>query len=186
MKTHLPRWKRNLQLFATTAYLAAAFVITAATSKGRPGDYSGSLNAFGGTANYTMESDCPNHPDVRALHVKMGKIKATINSTGSVAQAENIDFRAFGFPQPIVVVGLDQYSTDASSPQKCVVRTKSSHPDVTYDASKTKYFFIQPGSLTKVVYDCTTSSAQCTTTLEELPALPFRKLNLSQKTTDGR
>lgn len=176
----MPNFKKHLSLLATTAYLAAAFMITAATSTSRPGEGGGSP-LFGGDTNYAVASDCPNRPDVLALHVKMGTIEEVMTSSGQIGPAKNVDFRGFGFPRARAIVGLNQYAQDSNSKEMCVVRDKWARPNATYDATDNKTYFIQPGSLTTVVYDCTISAGQCTTILEELPASDFRALTAPQK-----
>lgn len=171
---------------ATLAYLTAAFFITAATSKSQPrgpGDPD-IFNAQLPSTSYSAESNCPGSPNVRALHTKGGRVTSVHWANGETTYGEIPDFRHFGFPQTVVIVGLDQYSKDSSTPERCLVVERTRRPNPTYDATQTSFVFIEPGSLTRVTYNCTTPQAQCTTILEELPAAELTAQDATKQTAD--
>jgi hypothetical protein len=148
--------------------LIAAFVVTAATSKS--GDYGqGAQGNHNGVSNYAVQSNCPARPDIFGIRTQHGLITQSVGSDGTLNTNPTLDFTQFGFPQRQIVVGLDQVGNGAAINRNCIVRTKYSRRNTTYDPTHTSNWFILPGYLTSIVYDCFESNSFiCSTTLSEL------------------
>lgn len=162
-------WRPRLKNIFTVVYLISAFMVTAATSKMPPG---GTPAAFGlkGITNYSVQSGCPSQADIVAFRVERGSITQTLASDGTLNTTSAVDFTQFGFPNKRVVVGMDQYGADTSK-RKCYVRSKDSQTNPKYDQAQSSYWFVKPGDLTTVLYDCYDSgNYTCSISLSELPA----------------
>jgi len=174
----------QLKKFLTGIYLFSALTVTVATSKaGGPAVEAMTITA--GTTNYSVQTNCPNSPDVKAMRVVNSTIVQTLDSSGTLSVAPGIDMRQLGFPRSNVSVGLNQ--TSISTPRKCTIRTLTTQPNPNPDAASVdtslqtssqvdpsasaKYHFHTPGQLTTALYDCYDGANYvCSTSLAELPA----------------
>lgn len=157
----------KLHTVFTVAYLFSAFVITAATSQGGgvlPGPASG-------VTNFSVRSNCPLRPDIVAIRVQNGAISQVLPTNGSAIPAAGIDFRNYGFPQSQIIVGLEQNGAGPAEQRRCSVSSKQSQRNQNFDQNQAAYWFMQPGFLTTVSYDCFDGGSYvCSTQFTELPA----------------
>jgi hypothetical protein len=160
----------------TVAYLFSALAITVATSS--PGKGGNALAL--GVTNYAISTTCPGSIGDMGIRANSGTIEKSIFSNGQATQ-KPVTYRNFGFPDPTLLVGLDQgFEKEAS----CKVVNKSSLPNNGYDESKTNQVFYIPGQLTTFTYQCTKAtqnqgrSQNCQVTIRELPFGPIEDVYL--------
>ena len=154
----------------TGVYLFSALIATVATSTGKSNNNAGT-NAWDGITNYNIQSNCPQRPDATAIRVEKSKIVQALRSNGTLDTRPTFDFISYGFPVRKIIMGVDQNGAANTVNQKCIVRGKRTQVDPLYDKSQKKYWFIEEGKLTTVIYDCYNgSNLTCTTSFSEMSA----------------